>query len=326
MLASAPNSSDPAKIYKSHSNPTHRSRSWASRSANRQPTDTQPDFQTTHRQQLRRWWEFQTLYNLLSAKSPHDWFQRNMTSAPAQSSSPSNPSTQHLSNQALPNYAHPKSRQGQIKRQREWIYLTHYLAIQGLNPIHIISGEDDGREPDFTLIFYDEGLYYVGVELTTLPRLRDQMGENGLIGKRWYWQSLQAMAKKRADSSDNPQDGSPYSRFRLPVKTLYMPADDFAKRQANIQQNPQRRKDVLPITQTDVDAVLSKKSHKASAYHTRRPLDELWLLVHTDKYQPNGILQSSEQRLTHDSDFDQIHITRYPSHKVVGVSKERHQN
>lgn len=69
------------------------------------------------------------------------------------------------------------SRQNQSKRQREWVYLSHYLMISGLNPLHIISGQDDGREPDFTLIFYQQRrLYYVGIELTTLPRLREQMG------------------------------------------------------------------------------------------------------------------------------------------------------
>jgi hypothetical protein len=205
------------------------------------------------------------------------------------------------------------SRQNQSKRQREWVYLSHYLMISGLNPLHIISGKDDGREPDFTLIFYRQSrLYYVGIELTTLPRLWDQMGETALIAKRWYWQGLQAMAKQQ-------QQQASYLNFRLPVKTLYMSTDSSNKRLCQLPRSQ--------ITQIDIEAAMQKKAHKVSAYHKRRPLDELWLLIHTDKYQcqqqyqPSYILAepAAATQLSHSSNFDQVHITRYPSHKLIEV-------
>lgn len=202
------------------------------------------------------------------------------------------------------------SRQNQIKRQKEWIYLCHYIAISGLNPLHIISGQDDGREPDFTLIFYRQArLYYIGIELTTLPRLRDHMSEEALIGKRWYWQGLQVMAKFR-------QKMPSYQRFKLPVQTIYMPADTYQQRLSNLPHSP--------ITQDDIDAVMVKKAHKVAGYRSRRPLDELWLLVHTDKYQPDCILTTAKKPLAlyHTSGFDQIQLTRYPSHKIINVRKQ----
>lgn len=202
------------------------------------------------------------------------------------------------------------SRQNQTKRQKEWIYLCHYIAISGLNPLHIISGQDDGQEPDFTLIFYQHSrLYYVGIELTTLPRLRDQMGEEALIAKRWYWQGLQVMAKQR-------QKMPSYQRFKLPVQTIYMPSDDYNQRLAQLPHSI--------ISQADIDAVMQKKAHKVVGYQTRRPLDELWLLVHTDKYQPESILTSAKKPLAlfHGSGFDQVQVTRYPSHKIINVLKK----
>lgn len=216
--------------------------------------------------------------------------------------------------QNLPSqYKDSGSRQAQSKRQREWVYLCHYLAITGLNPIHIISGDDDGREPDFTLVFYRrQRLYYIGIELTTLPRLRDQMGDAGLIAKRWYWQGLRERALARQQTDDDAQSMGLYNHFRLPVTTLYMPLADFR----------QRPHQPSVITQADMDAVMSKKAHKADAYHTRRPLHELWLLVHTDKYQPDSILVADQQPLTHTSRYDQIQITRYPSHKLITVAKQ----
>lgn len=222
------------------------------------------------------------------------------------------------------------NQQRQSKRQREWVYLCHYLAITGLDPVHIISGLDDGQEPDFTLVFYwQQRFYYVGVELTTLPRLRDQMGDKGLIAKRWYWQSLQIMAKQQAALDEQQY-------FQLPITTLYMPTIIFEQR---LQYLPHS-----PITQKDVDAVMDKKSHKVSSYKTRRQLDELWLLIHTDKYQPESILtvpkpsvlsktksknksksksaklaNPTTATLTHHSGFNRVHITRYPSHKLIEV-------
>lgn len=213
------------------------------------------------------------------------------------------------------------SQQNQSKRQREWVYLCHYLAITGLEPVHIISGQDDGLEPDFTLVFDQQHkpssrLYYVGIELTTLPRLRDQMGDQGLIAKRWYWQGLQVMAKQRPPLALQ-QDS--LSHFQTPMMTLYMPADEFEQ---HLQHLPHS-----PITQVDVDAVMQKKAHKVLTYQTRRVLDELWLLVHTDKYQPDCILTApkatskSRQMLMHSSGFDNVQITRYPSHKLIQVVK-----
>ena len=290
--------------------------------------------------ELRRWWEFSALYEQLSQRhcdviSPKDWttrrsahlaensdfplhnsifLQDTATTTPsnftnlANTNDPASAPEEKIDDQIKYGRQGNGSRQNQIKRQREWVYLSHYIAINGLNPLHIISGQDDGREPDFTLIFYQQSrLYYVGVELTTLPRLRDQMGEAALIAKRWYWQGLRVMAMRR-------QKQASYQRFRLPVTTLYMPIDDFSKRLCRLPRSI--------ITQQDVDAVMDKKAHKAAAYHTRRPLDELWLLVHCDKYQPESILTASKASmpLTHNSDFDQVQITRYPSHKVIDVS------
>ncbi|WP_227430960.1 hypothetical protein [Psychrobacter sp. I-STPA6b] len=223
------------------------------------------------------------------------------------------------------------SQQRQSKRQREWVYLCHYLAITGLDPVHIISGEDDGHEPDFTLIFWqNEQLRYIGIELTTLPRLRDQMGEVGLIAKRWYWQSLRVLARINANTTNKID--SQYKReydeqslylqidteglyqygfenFRLPISTWYMPDYQFSEYRHHFSE----------ISQADMDAVLQKKAHKVDAYQRRRTLDELWLLVHTDKYQSNGILVAAKKPLLHDSGFQKIHITRYPSHKIIDV-------
>ena len=87
--------------------------------------------------------------------------------------------------------------QNQLKRQREWVYLVHFLAMLHLHPAKTISGTDDGNEPDFTCIFYcDKGEYAIGIELTTLPRLRDRLGNDNLMLKRWYWQSLLQVSTK----------------------------------------------------------------------------------------------------------------------------------
>ncbi|WP_434353551.1 hypothetical protein VH441_00545 [Psychrobacter sp. HD31] len=303
-------------------------------------------------QRLRDWWEFQHLYQILSDLSNKSK-QKSASYSPQQLSKNSQFTSQIKTNIVTsrtqipyknsvdsnllnhnnnivnnnsasyrPNHHRLKmltSRQNQSKRQREWIYLTHYLAITGLNPIHIISGNDDGREPDFTLVFYhDSRLYYVGVELTTLPRLRDNMGDKALISKRWYWQSLHKIARLR-EKEENLETGAAsqsvmyhYDRFRVPMSTLYMPAEEFAKR-------PSKKS---MISQDDMDAVMEKKAHKVEAYHTRRPLQELWLLVHTDKYQPENVLTAPDYKLFHDSGYDQIHVTRYPSHKVINVNKQ----
>lgn len=225
------------------------------------------------------------------------------------------------------------SRQNQSKRQREWVYLSHYLMISSLNPLHIISGQDDGREPDFTLIFYQQRrLYYVGIELTTLPRLREQMGDTALIAKRWYWQGWRMLARQRRKQEkrkdqERDQENSQIKkqvnnqRLRLPVKMLNRLHYTLSKAR---RQSPYSR-----ITQADVEAAMQKKAHKVSAYHERRPLDELWLLIHTDKYQcqyeKNWLLLAPNIniQLTHNSDFDRVHITRYPSHSLIEVKPRR---
>lgn len=221
------------------------------------------------------------------------------------------------------------SRQNQSKRQREWVYLSHYLMISGLNPLHIISGQDDGREPDFTLIFYQQRrLYYVGIELTTLPRLREQMGDTALIAKRWYWQGWRVGAKQRQEQKKQQVQGNSQikaqtrnKRFHMPVKVLNRPNYSLSKA---LRQPPHSR-----ITQLDIEAAMQKKAHKVSAYHKRRPLDELWLLIHTDQYQcqyeTNWLLlpPNPTTPLTHSSDFDQVHITRYPSHSLLEVKSRR---
>lgn len=204
------------------------------------------------------------------------------------------------------------SRQNQSKRQREWVYLSHYLAVSGLNPAHIISGRDNGQEPDFTLVFYRDGyLDHVGIELTTLPRLRDIMGDEGLIAKRWYWQSLHKMAILREKEQNSGDFIQGCDRFRMPLQTLYMPKTNFASMPNTIS----------TIAQQDIDEVMKKKAHKVNAYHNRRPLKALWLLVHTDKYQPEFILTAPDYQLVHKSGFDQIHVTRYPSYKIISINK-----
>lgn len=58
------------------------------------------------------------------------------------------------------------------------------LAVQQWQPKRILEGQDDGHEPDFTLWLQGQ---VIGVELTTLPRLRDQMGNHQPRSRRLYW-------------------------------------------------------------------------------------------------------------------------------------------
>lgn len=68
---------------------------------------------------------------------------------------------------------------------------------------------------------------------------------------------------------------------------------------------------------------MGKKAHKAAGYHRRRPLDALWLLVHTDGKQPDMEMVlpfETSKPLHHDSQFDEVWITVYPktlSYKVT---------
>lgn len=216
---------------------------------------------------------------------------------------------------------HRVNLQNQTKRQKEWVYLSHYLAIQGLDPVHIISGKDDGNEPDFTLVFWEnDQLVYIGVELTTLPRLRTQMSDTGLIAKRWYWQAVNLVAKQNLEGNlyDNENGYLISERFKKPMKTAYMPQNKFKEYR--------KGRSISIITQEDVDQVMKKKQSKTNAYHSRRPLNELWLLIHTDKYQPDTILSFERSKqtghdlaLTHSSGFDNVQITCYPSYRTLNV-------
>lgn len=211
----------------------------------------------------------------------------------------------------------------QIKRQKEWVYLSHYLVIEGLDPVHIISGKDDGNEPDFTLVFCEnEQMIYIGVELTTIPRLRTQMSDSGLITKRWYWQALNLVAKQNMERqiNDSESDYLIAERFTKPMKTAYMPQDKFKEYR--------KGRSISIITQQDVDEVMKKKQPKVDAYHSRRQLNEIWLLIHTDKYQPDTILSFERSKKTgqhlalkHNSDFDKVQITCYPSYRMLNVQK-----
>ena len=87
-------------------------------------------------------------------------------------------------------------------------------------------------------------------------------------------------------------------------------------------------KGINKYTQTDVDEVIKKKQPKINSYHNRRQLNELWLLIHTDKYQPDTILSLERSKqighdlsLTHNSDFDNVQITCYPSYRMINVQK-----
>ncbi len=172
-----------------------------------------------------------------------------------------------------------------LKRQREWLYLEHFLAVQQWQPQRILEGQDDGHEPDFTLWLQGQ---VIGVELTTLPRLRDQMGNHQLRSRRLYWWLMRQL-------------GWPFAGSRRPPA---MPARAGAGSE---------------ITQTDIDAVLHKKKPRISHYRDRRPLDQLWLLIHTDAKQPEGPLTVQAAPLQHDSTFDQVWLSRYPLRQLVLV-------
>ena len=76
--------------------------------------------------------------------------------------------------------------QNQLKRQREWVYLAHFLAMLHLHPAKTCSGTDDGNEPDFPCICYsDKGDYAIGIQLTSLPRLRGRLCNDPLTFKLW---------------------------------------------------------------------------------------------------------------------------------------------
>lgn len=352
------------------------------------------------------------------------------------------------------------SRRMQLKRLRERVYLSHFLAINGIQPEHIICGKDDGKEPDFTLVIDNQ---YIGIELTTLPRLRDRMGDKHLSLKRWYWklranvagssmtrvwrtgcrvtnkglktcqrvqngvfhhlhyyaswclravfglpvvyshhdhrthhrhnhaqddqsqhshypdnhypdnhhhnhhqsnyrnsqhsnhQNSQLNVKKKTQDNNHRIQEKPSAQplitnrvIRFPSKhintktvsltqTINRPNKTSRKRQIvgahlmavfvkkylpltsaftsalRLSQSVPTKKPRSFISQADIDAVMSKKAHKAAGYHRRRPLDALWLLVHTDSEQPAETLHLPIVPLYHDSDYDDVWITVYPT-------------
>jgi hypothetical protein len=173
------------------------------------------------------------------------------------------------------------------KRQRERIYLEHFLAVRQLHCQQLIDGQDDGHEPDFSALIDGK---WVGIELTTLPRLRDRVGNHWLVPRRMYWRLMRAL-------------GWPFAGRR---------ALDLA---------------LLPISseieQADIDAVMQKKADKISHYYERRPLDQLWLLIHTDLVQSDGYLKPASQPLYHQSDFDQVRMSVYPARWVDPIHRMR---
>lgn len=258
--------------------------------------------------------------------------------------------------------------QHQLKRQREWVYLTHFLAEFGWHPAKTFSGSDDGKEPDFTCVFHsDQGDYYVGIELTTLPRLRDRLGNDNLMLKRWFWQSkLQVstkftptMIKFKQDSDAKPSimqaDSQPsldafFDTASNTVTTKENVINQFTPKKSNtksvnvgmlIQQRVAKSMSWLPsaffmdmtaddsdfpidsvISQADIDAVMAKKASKVAAYQQKRPLDEVWLLIHTNEQQENGLLVvEPDADLHHHSEFNRVFLTLYPSQRILQVNK-----
>lgn len=243
--------------------------------------------------------------------------------------------------------------QNQLKRLREWVYLTHFLAISKLHPTKTISGSDDGQEPDFTCIFIKNNQpYTVGIELTTLPRLRDRLGNDNLMARRWYWQTLLQVnthftpTHVQANQALTPFI-HPFSNANQPKTpsqgeaVLNPPVTLGQKVSQGMQKTIAKTMRWLPsafftdmtdavtlpidslVTQADLDAVMAKKAKKVASYQQKRRLDETWLLIHTNEQQENGVLRFlHDQRFVHDSDFDQVLMTFYPSDMLLVVDKK----
>ena len=76
------------------------------------------------------------------------------------------------------------------------------------------------------------------------------------------------------------------------------------------------------INQGDIDAVMSKKAHKVHAYHKKRALDEVWLLIHTNEQQEKGLLIfDTNEALHHGSKFNRVFLTLYPTTTLLQVAK-----
>lgn len=244
--------------------------------------------------------------------------------------------------------------QNQLKRQREWVYLGHFLAMLHLHPAKTISGTDDGNEPDFTCIFYcDKGEYAIGIELTTLPRLRDRLGNDNLMLKRWYWQSLLQVSTKLTPTQFNCHgeilgvkgDWQKIDNRKIVnvSQQFIEPSSDWphATLSSKLQNGIAKTMRWLPsafftdmadenedlpidsyINQSDIDAVMSKKAHKVQAYHKKRALDEVWLLIHTNEQQEKGLLTfDTNEALHHGSKFNRVFLTLYPTTTLLQVAK-----
>lgn len=170
-----------------------------------------------------------------------------------------------------------------LKRQRERIYLAHFLATIALHAEQIIEGQDDGQEPDFTVRIDGQ---WIGIELTTLPRLREGLGDHWLIARHWYWRLIRLLGRPFAGSR-RPQSS------HLPIRSV--------------------------VSQADIHAVMDKKMLKINGYKRRRCLDQLWLLIHTDRLQPDGLLGFPTDALQHQSEFTQVWLSFYPTRRVVNV-------
>lgn len=238
--------------------------------------------------------------------------------------------------------------QHQLKRLREWVYLTHFLAISKLHPTKTISGTDDGQEPDFTCVFLKNGKpYNVGIELTTLPRLRDRLGNDNLMARRWYWQTLlqinthfkpshfeQNFVPFLPSSTSKNLNNTAQQAIVSPHKTLLQQAS------AGMQKTIAKTMRWLPsafftdmadavtlpidslVTQADIEAVMAKKAHKVKAYRQKRHIDEIWLLIHTNEQQENGVLRFlHDQIFGHGSEFDRVLMTFYPSDMLLVIDK-----
>lgn len=234
--------------------------------------------------------------------------------------------------------------QNQLKRLREWVYLTHFLAMGKLHPTKTISGTDDGQEPDFTCVFLKNGKpYTVGIELTTLPRLRDRLGNHSLMARRWYWQTL-LQVNTHFKPTDVKQRLTPFIHPFSNAdkdKPIVSPHDSVTQKVSeNVQKTIAKTMRWLPsafftdmaeavtlpvdslVTQADIDAVMAKKAHKVASYQHKRKLDETWLLIHTNEQQENGVLRFlHDQTFRHDSDFDQVILTFYPSDMMLSIEK-----
>lgn len=180
------------------------------------------------------------------------------------------------------------SRQQHLKRAREWVYLQHFLSAMSLTVDEVIDGLDDGQEPDFTLRI---GATLIGIELTTLAGLREQLGERGLGLRRWYW------------------------RYMAPL-------DPNQRLLHWFEPSKPRRPRVQAIEPVRIKQAIDKKRPKIVGYHRRRPLQQLWLLIHTDRDQPDVTLTLPQPIMRPSCGFQRIFVSRYPDRCITELSAD----